>query len=185
MPRSTLPNSSDLPYFLPVDTDGQLRELAKILNIPLPLEMKEGPLAVEALSATILFRHLNQAQRQEALKLMESLQSRELRGKLVTKALDTTFVNPKWGIWSLTNDELISEQSFHAAVDNYATWAGFGFSGIAAKDFVKQVRKNRKITRGGIAKLVIWVAVAGNKSALNNITEERLRRTQLKTSSFY
>ncbi len=185
MPRSTLPSSSDLPYFLPADPEGQLRELAKILNIPLPLAMSGGPQAVDAFSAAILFRHLNQPQRQEALRLMEALPSRELRGKLVMKALDTTFINPKWGVWSLTNDELIAEQSFHSMLDKYATWAGFGFSGVALKDFIKQVWNKRKITRGGIATLVIWVAVAGNKGALEKIDEERRRRTQIKESPFY
>jgi len=158
IPSLALPSPSDLPYYLPVDPQGQLRELAKILNIPLPLAKAGGPLAADALSATILFRHLNQAQRQEALS------SRELRGRLVTKAVDTTFVNPKWGVWSLTSDELMAEQSFHSALDNYATWAGFGLSGIAAKDFFKHFWKNRKVTRGGIATLVIWMAVARIKA---------------------
>lgn len=85
----------------------------------------------------------------------------------------------------MTNEELISEQSFHSAVDNYATWAGFGISGLAAKDFVKHIWGNRKITRGGAATLVIWVAVAGNKETLNRINEETRRRTKIKSSPLY
>ena len=185
MPNVTLPQSSDLPYHLPTDSKGQLRELAKIINIPFPVAESGGQNAADAISAAILFRHLNQAQRQEALKLMSELPSRQLHGLLVTRALDTTFVNPKWGVWSLTNEELMAEKSFHSSIDDYANWAGVGASALAGKDLVTTIWKNRRVTRGGIATVVIWVAVAANKSTLNKLNEEDRRRTQLKPSAFH
>lgn len=185
MPSPTLPNYSDLPYHLPTDALGQLRELAKIIDVPFPLALSGGSLAADAVSATILFRHFDQAQRHEALKLFAELSSRQLRGLLLTRALDTAFVNPKWGVWSLTNEELMAEESFHRALDEYASWAGVGFSMVAGKDIIKTAWKNRKLARGGIATMVVWVAVAGNKGALANINEEQRRRSQTKSSSFH
>lgn len=48
MPSLTLPAASDLPYFLPADSEGQLRELAKILDISFSLAKSGGTHAVDA-----------------------------------------------------------------------------------------------------------------------------------------
>ncbi|WKE66431.1 hypothetical protein PVT67_04035 [Gallaecimonas kandeliae] len=181
----SLPKIADLPYHLPTDAKGQLRELAKIISIPQPVIESSGPEAIDAICATILYRHLGQAQRQEAMALIRALPNRQLTGILITRALDTTFVNPQWGMWSLTNKELLEEEAFHSTIDDYASYLGISVSALGAKDFLQTLWKQRKVTRGGIATLVIWVAIAANKSHLNEIREEKDRRSQLKGSSFY
>ncbi|WP_417356797.1 hypothetical protein [Gallaecimonas pentaromativorans] len=48
------PSTSSLPYNLPMDTKGQLRELAKIINIPPSLVANGDQNTVDAICATIL-----------------------------------------------------------------------------------------------------------------------------------
>lgn len=179
------PSTSSLPYNLPMDTKGQLRELAKIINIPPSLVANGDQNTVDAICATILYRHMEQAQRHEAMKIIRSLPNRELVGKLVTKVVDTSFVNPTWGMWSLTNEELLDKESFHSAVDSYASYVGLSASALGGKDLIKQAWQRRAITRGGIATLVIWGVVALNKYQLNKLQEEKSRRSTLNSSSYY
>lgn len=103
---STMPEVSDLPYYLPTDTQGQLRVLAKLLDLPPATVEQSGEAGVEAMTATILYRHLDRRQRIKAMEKIKSLPDRALVSKLVRITLDTAFVNPQWGLWSLTNEEL-------------------------------------------------------------------------------
>ncbi|WP_417356799.1 hypothetical protein [Gallaecimonas pentaromativorans] len=115
------------------------------------------------------------------MKIIRSLPNREL----VTKVVDTSFVNPTWGMWSLTNEELLDKESFHSAVDSYASYVGLSASALGGKDLIKQAWQRRAITRGGIATLVIWGVVALNKYQLNKFQEEKSRRSTLNSSSYY
>lgn len=183
MPK--MPSISDLPQHLPRDTKGQLRELGKIVGIPQPLLENAGQETIDTICATILYRHLSPAQRQEAMAMINALPNRQLTGLLITRALDTTFVNPEWGMWSMTNDELAAAEAFYSAIDDYASYVGISASALGAKDLASTVWRQRKLTRGGIVTLVIWGAIAANKAQLSKIRQEEARRSVTKSSPYY
>src|SRR5690554_6118824 len=107
MPSSA--SVSDLPYYLPTDTAGQAKALASILGISPEAAVRSGEAGVQAMSVTILYRHMDRHERFKAMQLIHSLPDKKFSSKLVLMAVETTFVNPQWGLWSLTNDELAED----------------------------------------------------------------------------
>ncbi|MFE8069873.1 hypothetical protein QQM79_02345 [Marinobacteraceae bacterium S3BR75-40.1] len=182
---ATMPQVSDLPYHLPRDTKGQLRALAKILSISPAAAEKLGEAGAEAMCAAILYRHLDRHQRYKAMKKMQSLPNKALGARLVALALDTTFLNPQWGLWSLTNEELAEDIRFHRVIDTVGAISGATLSLSSGKDVVKEVLRNGKLSPSGIALLVIGVAFAGNNSELNASIAEQKRRSQIKDSPYF
>ncbi|MFE8073487.1 hypothetical protein QQM79_20730 [Marinobacteraceae bacterium S3BR75-40.1] len=180
-----LPNTSDLPYFLPKDTQGQLRELAKILNISPALVANSGEKGLEAMTSTILYRHMDQLQRMKAMAAIRSVANPQFEQQLVTRAVDTTFVNPQWGLWSMTNAELAEDEAFHSLVEKIGGFMGFTFSVTGGKDFVTKLIQNRRLSKGGVATIVIWLAFAANSGSLNAVHAEQKRRMQTKGSAYY
>ena len=87
---------SSLPYQLPKTTQQKVMHLSKITSIPLSLLKGTGEPEIEAISAMILYRHMDRIQRIDAMSSIGSLRNRELMGHILTKTLDTTFVNPQW-----------------------------------------------------------------------------------------
>lgn len=182
---ANLPSTSDLPYYLPTTTAEQLRYLARVLSIPERLIANGGEHELEAMSATILYRHMDARQRYAAMTSIRSLPNRELEGLLVRKALNTTFVNPQWGVWSLTTEELERDIAFHSALETVAAVLGVSFSVTSGKDIVNEIYKTRRLSKGGTAMIVIWTILAFNHSSLRTSVAERDRRTQIKTSTYY
>ncbi|MDZ5120818.1 hypothetical protein OR259_21750 [Vibrio parahaemolyticus] len=168
---------SSLPYNLPSNEQEQLRILAKIIDFKPELLVGAGKVEVDAICSMILYRHLSQKQRVDAMKLIRSVSNRALMGKLVTGALDTTFVNPQYGMWSMTEKELQSDKDFHSFLDNLASYIGIGASSLGLKDLYKESKARGKLGRGGLAVLVIWGAVAFNKSELKKVNAELENRS--------
>ncbi|WP_036799448.1 hypothetical protein [Photobacterium marinum] len=142
----------DLPYRLPKTTQEQLTKLAQITSIPKNLLVGAGEKEVEAICYMILYRHLNQHQRGDGMKAIRSVKKRALVGELINRTLDTTFVNPQWGIWSLTNDELKADIKSHSQLNTMASMLGLGASATSIKDIVKKPPKKRKsaVTTGSL-----------------------------------
>lgn len=180
-----MPSSEDLPYHLPTTTSDQLRELAKILDVPFDLVKSTGEQGLAAMCATIMYRHLDRRQRYEAMEVIRSLDSKDLVNRLQTKAIDTTFVNKRWGVWSMTNEELLEDQDFHELFQDIGAVAGVTFSATNLKDFLQELRRNRRVTKGGMATIVIWLSFASSYSRLNKLEAELDRRTQLRGSPFH
>lgn len=173
-----------LPYNLPKSAKEQLRYLAKIINIPYSFVASGGQREIEAMTATIMYRHLNRVQQMEAWKLIRSLDSRPLTGKLVDKVLDIK-TNPQWGMWSMTNEELLADQHFHDVINTYAGGLGVTISAASTKDLLQEIWKNKKISRGGWVTLIIWGAVFVNSTELSKVNAELSNRNKLNTSSMY
>ena len=180
-----MPEVSDLPYHLPTDTLGQLRVLAKLLGVPPYIAEQSGEAGVEAMTATILYRHLDHRQRIQAMEKIKSLPDRALVSKLVKVTLDTTFVNPQWGLWSLTNEELAEDIRFHEAIARVGAITGATLSFSSGKDVLSEILRNDRLGPKGITLLVIGVAFAGNETAKNASMEELQRRSQVKSSPYY
>lgn len=182
---TALPAVDDLPYYLPRDTDGQLKALAGILEIPYPLVENTGETGLQAMTVTIMFRHLEKRERDAALRVIDQLENRQLIGLLRTKAIDTAYVNKRWGVWSMTNEELENDKSFHDLVVTVAGILGVSFSASSAKDVAKETIRQRRLTKGGVVTIVVWVAVISSVSSSWKLGDELERRSQQKTSPYF
>ncbi|MCG8610408.1 MAG: hypothetical protein MI864_07715 [Pseudomonadales bacterium] len=125
---SDLPLVSDLPYTLPQTNASKWNYLANLLNIPPAIEINAGEREIDALAATIMYRHLDRIERIEAMTLINSLPNKRLVNMLVTKAVDTKYLNPQWGMWSMTNEELLADERFHQTISNYSSYMGVSAS---------------------------------------------------------
>lgn len=176
---------NDLPYQLPITVEGQLKRLGKIAGIPNNLLVGGGEKEVEAIANMIMYRHLNRVERMNAMKSFHAVKKRALLGELVNNALDTAFVNPQWGIWSLTNSELEADIKFHNAIMMVSGAAGVGLSFSSAADFYKQVRKKRSLGTRGWVTAVIYGALIFNAIELSKANKEKDNRTTLNASRLY
>jgi hypothetical protein len=68
---------------------------------------------LDALAATMLYRHLGHQLKFKAMTMITNLKNKRLVSRLRALAIDTTYVNPQWGIWSLTKEELLVDQAAH------------------------------------------------------------------------
>ncbi len=174
----------DLPYYLPKNPRDKLIFLAEILDIPRTMVINGGQTELEAMCGVIMYRHLDPHQRIDVFKLIRSLDG-PLQGRLV-QATTLPLVNPQWGIWSLTNEELTNDAKYHEFLDSVASYIGLTASGVAVKDLAKNVWSSRKIGKGGFVTIVIWAAVLFNQSELEKANAEISRRTpSMKTSRLY
>lgn len=89
---------ANLPYNLPKQEKDQLEYLANIVNLPKVLIENAGQDEVDAICATILYRHLNRNQKMEAMAIIKRLGNKRLISILIDNVLMTTYINPQWGI---------------------------------------------------------------------------------------
>lgn len=182
MPTVTI---NDLPYQLPKDTAGQLQKLAQITSIPKNLLTGAGEKEVEAICYMILYRHLSQHLRIKAMTSIRSVKKRALMGELIKRVLDTTFVNPQWGIWSLTNSELNADIELHTHLTSIAGTLGFGASVSSGKDMLNKIKQDKAISRKNWITLIIWGCIYFNIRELKKATKEKDHRSTLNTSRFF
>ncbi|OLQ78347.1 hypothetical protein BIT28_00190 [Photobacterium proteolyticum] len=180
------PTINDFPYpNIPITLQGQLNKLSDTIGIRRNLLIDAGEKELQAMCYVVLYRHLTQQQRQMAMKTIHSIKKRALIGALIDKTLDTTFVNPQWGVWSLTNDELIQDIASHEQIQYLAGLIGVGASGMSIWELVQKVVKARAVGYKQLATLVIWGFVIWNNKELNKSRNELKNRTQINTSRFY
>lgn len=176
---------ASLPYNLPNTEQEQLEYLADIVKIPKGLIKNGSQSDINAICATILYRHLDRNQKMDAMAIIKGLKNQSLGTKLVDKVLHTNYINPQWGIWSLTNEELLEDQALHSIIDTYASVIGLGMSALSTKDLVKKLWNQRKFTRGGLVTIVLWGTLIFNKAELHKANKEVLNRSKLKSSKYY
>lgn len=119
------------------------------------------------------------------MRLMRSLPNKRLASLLVGKAVDTKLVQPQWGLWSLTTEELENDKRFHQVVAAVGGFAGISFSATSARDLFSDIKRKNGVKSKHVATVVIWVAFLANYESLMNTTNELNRRTERKSSSFY
>jgi hypothetical protein len=176
--------TSLLPYQLPVSSESQITYLANILELPQHLVSGKGQKVKEAMAAVIMYRHLDRLQKYQAMELIHSIPDRRLLGKLVEKIGDTQ-VNPQWGVWSLSNSELLQDKKFHDTINTYASWLGLTVSAIGTKEILQEIWTKRRISRGGWVNVVVWGSLLFNAQELNKANAEILRRSSIKSSELY
>jgi RHS repeat-associated protein len=172
-------------YSLTGSIQEQANSLAEITGLSSELVENATQNDLDAISGAVLYRHLDKNQRGEALSIIRSVENKKLEGKLVSSLLDTAFVNPQWGAWSLTNSELIADQAFHQTVEDYASVIGLSASGASAYEQYKRIRNTGKLGRNGVAIVTVWGAILFNKSELNKANQEIKNRSTLNESSFH
>jgi len=177
--------TKDLSYRLPTTTQEQLTKLAQITSIPKNLLVGAGEKEVEAICYMILYRHLSQHQRGEGMKAIRSVNKRALVGELINRTLDTTFVNPQRGIWSLTNDELKSDIKLHNQLNTMASMIGVGASAASTKDILKKITEQKKISSKNWITFVIWGCIYFNAKELEKASNEKDHRSTLNSSRFF
>ncbi|MEC8012450.1 MAG: hypothetical protein VX185_16975 [Pseudomonadota bacterium] len=164
-------------YGLVDGTKGKLKYFEKMLNLS-PEDLKgAGELELSAISLMIMYRHLQHHDRIRAMQIIQSVPNRRLKLSLEVKLLDTTYINPTWGPWSKSTEELESDLK----VNEYISIAGMitgatTFSGMFAWDFYHDNIKPRKVGPKSIATIVIAVILFANDTALNANQDEVLRR---------
>lgn len=178
-------NINNLPYNIQTSRSEQIKFLVNILDVDVSTNSDSSITLLTAICAVFLYRHLNSSQRIQAMQFIRSVSDRKLQGQLIDRVLMTTFINPKWGMWSLTNHELEKEHAFHDFIDRYASYIGIGASGLGVKDMWDNARKAGKLGRGGLIMLVIWGSVAFNKTVLTRINTEMNRRKVQITTEFH
>jgi hypothetical protein len=176
---------SNLPYSLPKDTQSQLKQLREITLIPHNLLVGAGEIEVEALCYMIMYRHLNRVQRMNAMKAIHSVRKKALVGMIITRVLDTTYVNPQWGIWSLSNAELKADLKFHSQLSSVASVAGIGASVQSGKELLGKILQNKAMKRANWITLVIWGAIYFNIREQAKAQRELDNRSTLITSKYY
>lgn len=181
----------NLPYNIENSVRDQIAFLSDLLELDKTLFHNAGQREVDAMCATVLYRHLSQIQRNEALLIIRSVPNLQLQRKLIDSVLFTTFINPQWGIWSLTNKELAADKDFHSFIDNYASYIGISASALGMKDLITQAKeilqskKSNKSVWGIVAMFVVWGAVAFNKKELVKVNNEISNRTIQLTTGFH
>ena len=176
---------SALPYQLPKSAMQKILHLSKITSIPMNLLQGAGDAEIEAIAAMILYRHMDRLQRIEAMSVIRSVKNRALMGHILDKTLDTTFVNPQWGILSLSNKELLEDINFHTVIDSFAGYVGIGGSIIGGKDMIKDIWTLKKMGKKHWTLIVIWGSVIFNKKELNKAQAELGNRQTINKSGLY
>lgn len=103
-----------LPYELPETPRGKIGVLAEIVNIPRTrfLDVSDKD-ALKALSGLILYRHLDRQKEREVNRHWATL-PQPLQMSL-RKQRNFALVNPNWGIWSLSTEELENQHDWSRA----------------------------------------------------------------------
>lgn len=162
-----------LPYKLPADEKMQVDMLADILKVPRGLIRGDLTKISQAMAGVVLYRHVERKEKQEIMAVIHSLQERALTGVLVTKVTDVT-VNPQWGEWSLSNQELEELVNFHATAAAIAGRVGTNPGLVGIGGSVTSMYKTGRaaggtawamikgaMTRGNVIGLVVSIALFG------------------------
>ncbi len=178
--------TAHLPYQIPKNPKDQLLFLAKILDIPISLVEHGGADEVDAMAATMLYRHLGRQLKLNAMTMITNLNNKRLASRLRALAVNTTYVNPQWGIWSLTNNELLADQAAHDKFNELASIAGVSASALGLKDILTEIKRTGRLGPGAWTLLVFYGIVLLNAQELKKANEEiSHRRGSLKSSIYY
>jgi len=172
-------------YALPKNIQQAINFLAGIMKIDKVL-VKNGDLTMlSVFNGAMLYRHLDRNQRTEVMTLIRSLPNRRLQNRLVGRILDVTYVNPRWGIWSLSTAELMREMASNTKFQKILTYFGVA-GGVTIADGLKKMWKNKSASKGGgailLANVVLFgIAIGTSKEAAKMQNEWQRRHTQIKS----
>lgn len=164
----------NLAYSLPDTLRGKVNALAGIVEIPrVHIRAVSDQEALKALTGLILYRHLGRREEREINRHWQTL-PQVLQMKLRQRR-SSILINPMWGMWSLSNEELVAQKEFVSAFNEMATKAGI--PSLSAAGFYKVFKQGQS---GNAATVCAFLFVGAIISAKNleesSIDAEILRR---------
>ena len=164
-----------------------IRFLGDVMGIPASMTdtVSSQEKCASAMSGVIMYRQLNRIEKMQVMELIYSLTNKRLVAKLVEKVTDIT-VQPRWGVWSLSNEELQNIIDFHSEFGEWSNILGVnpGAYGVGASGWglIKKARAGVTGTalRSNIVGLIASIALMGisliSADQLNRSAAERERR---------
>lgn len=167
-------NVEDIHYNLPENRKRKISVLAEIVEIPRTRfrDVSQED-AIRALTGLILYRHLGRLKKREVNRHWATL-PRELQMSLRQKRANI-LVNPAWGMWSLSNEQLLARNELNQKVDTWAKILGLGEISVATLGSVLGQLKNGNVA-GVIALLVTGAFFTINSLEGQEINAEMVRR---------
>ena len=183
----------NLPYILPKNAQESSVRLATILDIKAAYVANADQALVEMLAGTILYRHLDRLQKMDIMDKIQKSGRYPLAGILTSRVVDVELVNSRWGVWSLSNDELIESVEFAEMLDRWSGLIGWGANISSISSFAKKVYSNSPETPRQAAlfrlhamvTLIIWGSILYNKNEIKRLNDELKNRSTLHTSPVY
>lgn len=179
--------SDQLPYKLPKTIPDKVKLLADITKVNSKYLGKKDEAELLALSYMVMYRHLGHLEKQTALKHVRSLENKQLMNIVLTKLLDTTFVNPSWGMWSRSNSELNAVITKSEIVLYVGGAFGFTAGLSSGLDGLKTLARATTVKAAiqSLGTLAIILLLSQSQHELNSAKEELSNRTTINTSSRY
>ena len=185
-----MPTVSDLPYHpdkLPKTTPELVDALAGILRFKIFHQTKKDEHTLATLTGVILYRHLDRFQKMKVMDMIhdEDHIHRADHDELKVFCIDP-LIQPEWWLWSLTTQELEDKFRSQDNLRNLMSTIGLGLTALSFKDAVKEIIKERKLTRGGA--LFVFSATfvyLQNKQHSHTQKEVERRKSNAGTSRFY
>ncbi|WP_425641977.1 hypothetical protein ACPUEK_01005 [Marinomonas gallaica] len=159
-----------------------IRSLGDVLGIPASITdtVSNQEKCASAMSGVIMYRQLNRIEKMEVMRLIRSIESKKLVEKLIEKVTDV-IVQPKWGLWSLSNEELQDLIDFHSEFGEWSNLLGVnpGAYGVAASGWglIKKTRAGMTgaALRSNKVGLIVSVALMG----ISLISADQLKRSSI------
>lgn len=170
--------SERVAYVLPSNTREAISQLADVLDIPMPELEGDSTSTLQAMCGTILYRHLDSKEQIEVMRLIERQHPR-VAMRLRALALHVTYVNPDWGVWSLSGEEIEAAIAGHEKFQRMSTVLSMNPGHLASARGVWSIVANGA-TRTNVATLAAGLIMLGitemSAAHLDKLRQERLNR---------
>lgn len=173
--------ATQLPYKMPGTEQGKIEFLCELIGISYSkFSAYPRSVVIEALTGIALYHQLD---RHEKMKVMQFLHD-NLRGPTLAAAIGKItdpMVNPHWGLWSKSTDQLKDDLEFKETVSTYLGLAGIGFSLPEARKLLGAAKTTN--VKSGSAKghpvlvVLIWGFWFNHEAGKKAVQEELLKRT--------
>lgn len=172
--------SAKLPYKIPGTEKGKIEFLCNLLGTSYSKYSKyPNHIVIEALTGIVVYHQLGHIERMNVMEFLHKNLDGPALSAAIGKITDP-MVNPHWGLWSLSTDQLKEDLEFAEAVSTYIGLAGGGFSVSGAKDLWVKSRTDfkSKFPKGHpVLVIAVWGFYFNNEGAKKAIQKELLRRT--------
>lgn len=173
--------SAQLPYKMPGTEQGKIEFLCKLIGISYSKFSKyPNPVVIEALTGIVLYHQLGHIERMNVMEFLH----KNLHGPALSAAvgkITDPMVNPHWGLWSKSTDQLKEDLEFAEAVSQFFTLAGIGFTVGEGKKLLTYARKpdsKAAFPKGHpVLVIMIWGFWFNHEAGKGAVQEELLRRT--------
>lgn len=171
---------------MPHTTDGQIRYLIKLLGLPpstfnarAGYQKLSNEVVLEALTGVVLYHHLDRLQKMQVMRFLHDNLHGPALAACIGKITDP-MVNPHWGLWAKSTQELKADLEFAETVSTYLGLAGASFSIPALYNISRKDSANKRGARSGhpLFVVLIWGFYYNHESGRKSIQSELLRRTQ-------